>query len=124
MIGRVTEPSPPQLQAIRSTENGVVLEFDAPVRSKEVLFEGSYALLLQASGAPDQGQLVMAGNSLVNWRVRPLASPPWEPQLVLGFIGSHVLSGAYTQQEVATGWQLRVHLTDAFAAQHTDAEVP
>ncbi|KIQ61135.1 hypothetical protein RL74_02045, partial [Pseudomonas fluorescens] len=69
MIGRLTTPEPNVLQRIEVSEGALVAWFDSEPKLHGEVIDGSVALLFEAEGRPQNGQLKLNGKD-VNWRVR------------------------------------------------------
>lgn len=69
MIGRLTTPDPSQLQQVDVTSDGLVVWFNNEPKSHGEIVDGSLALLFEAEGKVQKGQLKLNGKD-VNWRVR------------------------------------------------------
>lgn len=111
MIGRLTAPDEIRLLAINPQDkNGLQLQFDHEPWVQETYHEGTFSLLIYAKGEPQQGQL-RQGDSLINWRLRPLGHPVLDPQLVLGFVSTRPLKGQWSGQDTEQGWQLSLQIT-------------
>ncbi len=69
MIGRLTTPEPSVLQQVEVTDGGVVAWFNTEPKLHGEVIDGSVALLFEAQGRSQNGQLKLNGKD-VNWRVR------------------------------------------------------
>ncbi|MBK5509812.1 hypothetical protein [Pseudomonas sp. TH15] len=106
MIGRLTTPDPSQLQQVDVTSDGLVVWFNnAPKLHGEVI-DGTVALLFQAEGKAQKGQLKLNGKD-VNWRTR--AS---DGGLLLTVLAARPLLGEWAGSEVDDRWRLEIHLRE------------
>jgi hypothetical protein len=69
MIGRLTAPDPSVLQQVEVTNDGLVVWFNNEPKTHGELVDGSVALLFEAEGRAQKGQLKLNGKD-VNWRTR------------------------------------------------------
>ena len=69
MIGRLTAPTPVELQQVDVLPGGLVVWFSAEPKLHGELVDGTLGLLFDARGKVQSGQLTFNGKS-VNWRVR------------------------------------------------------
>ncbi|HBW09279.1 MAG TPA: hypothetical protein DEF44_13435, partial [Pseudomonas sp.] len=69
MIGRLTAPGPVQLELVEVQPQGLSLQFDREPEVYDEHLEGAFALLFQAEGEPQSGQLQIDGMP-VAWRVQ------------------------------------------------------
>lgn len=106
MIGRLTTPDPTVLQQVEVTDGGLVVWFNnAPKLHGEVI-DGTVALLFQAEGKAQKGQLKLNGKD-VNWRTR--AS---DGGLLLTVLAARPLQGDWAGSEVDDRWRLEIHLRE------------
>lgn len=106
MIGRLTTPDPTVLQQVEVTDGGLVVWFNnAPKLHGEVI-DGTVALLFQAEGKAQKGQLKLNGKD-VNWRAR--AS---DGGLLLTVLAARPLQGDWAGSEVDDRWRLEIHLRE------------
>lgn len=106
MIGRLTTPDPTVLQQVEVTDGGLVVWFNnAPKLHGEVI-DGTVALLFQADGKAQKGQLKLNGKD-VNWRTR--AS---DGGLLLTVLAARPLQGDWAGSEVDDRWRLEIHLRE------------
>ncbi|MNC78873.1 hypothetical protein D3C75_1311970 [compost metagenome] len=70
------------------------------------LIDGSLALLFEAQGQAQKGQLKLNGKD-VNWRVRLS-----DKGLLLTLVAARPLRGAWTASEVDDRWRLEVRLQE------------
>jgi len=106
MIGRLTNPEPSVLEQIDVTDGGLVAWFnDEPKLHGEVV-DGSVALLFEAEGKAQKGQLKLDGKD-VNWRVRLS-----DKGLLLTLVAARPLRGQWAGGEVDGRWRLEVRLQE------------
>jgi hypothetical protein len=106
MIGRLTTPDPSVMQQIDVTGDGLVVWFNNEPKTHGEIVDGSVALLFEADGKAQQGQLKLNGKS-VNWRVRLS-----DGGLLLTVVAARPLQGEWTGSEVDDRWRLEVHLRE------------
>ncbi len=106
MIGRLTTPEPSALQQIEVTDGALVAWFNNEPKLHGEIVDGSVALLFQAEGQPQKGQLKLNGKD-VNWRVRLS-----DEGLLLTLVAARPLRGAWTGSEVDDRWRLEVRLQE------------
>ncbi|MDO7898245.1 hypothetical protein [Pseudomonas citrulli] len=106
MIGRLTTPEPVVLQRIETTDSALVAWFDREPKLHGEVIDGSVALLFEAEGRPQNGQLKLNGKD-VNWRVRLS-----DKGLLLTLVAARPLRGAWSGSEVDDRWRLEVRLQE------------
>lgn len=106
MIGRLTTPDPSELQQIEVTQAGLVAWFNNEPELHGEIVDGSVALLFQAQGHPQKGQLKLNGKD-VNWRVRLS-----DKGLLLTLVAARPLRGEWTGSEVDDRWRLEIRLQE------------
>jgi len=106
MIGRLTTPEPSALQQIEVTDGALLAWFNNEPKLHGEIVDGSVALLFQAEGQPQKGQLKINGKD-VNWRVRLS-----DEGLLLTLVAARPLRGAWTGSEVDDRWRLEVRLQE------------
>ncbi|WP_037043655.1 hypothetical protein [Pseudomonas sp. BAY1663] len=105
MIGRLTAPGPVQLERIEEQAWGLTLWFDRQPELYDEHLEGAFALLLQAQGEAQSGQLQVDGTR-VGWRLQHTAKG-----LLLHLVAARPLRGEWAGQVEAGGWRLDVRVT-------------
>ena len=105
MIGRLTAPGPVQLERIEEQAGGLTLWFDRQPELYDEHLEGAFALLLQAQGEAQSGQLQVDG-ARVGWRLQHTTKG-----LLLHLVAAHPLRGEWAGQAEAGGWRLDVRVT-------------
>jgi hypothetical protein len=106
MIGRLTTPDPSALQQVEVTDGTLVAWFNNEPKLHGEIVDGSVALLFQAEGRPQKGQLKLNGKD-VNWRVRLS-----DKGLLLTLVAARPLRGEWTGSEVDDRWRLEVRLQE------------
>ncbi|AXA56156.1 hypothetical protein ACNT2N_06675 [Pseudomonas thivervalensis] len=106
MIGRLTTPDPSALQQVEVTDGTLVAWFNNEPKLHGETIDGSVALLFQAEGRPQKGQLKLNGKD-VNWRVRLS-----DKGLLLTLVAARPLRGEWTGSEVDDRWRLEVRLQE------------
>ncbi|WHS60728.1 hypothetical protein [Pseudomonas sp. G2-4] len=106
MIGRLTTPDPSVLQQIEVTDGALVAWFNNEPKLHGEVIDGSVALLFDAEGRPQKGQLKLNGKG-VNWRVRLS-----DKGLLLTLVAARPLRGEWTGSEVDDRWRLEVRLQE------------
>ncbi|AHY44620.1 hypothetical protein CXK93_13220 [Stutzerimonas decontaminans] len=107
MIGRLTAPGPVQLEAVESQPQGLSLQFDREPEMYDEHLEGAFALLFQAEGEPQSGQLQIDGMP-VAWRVQQT-----EKGLLLHLVAARPLQGQWQGERRDGGWHLAVQVVAA-----------
>ena len=106
MIGRLTTPEPNVLQRIEASDGTLVAWFDSEPKLHGEVIDGSVALLFEAEGRPQNGQLKLNGKD-VNWRVRLS-----DKGLLLTLVAARPLRGEWAGSEVDDRWRLEVRLQE------------
>lgn len=106
MIGRLTTPDPSALQQVEVTDGALVAWFNNEPKLHGEIVDGSVALLFQAEGRPQKGQLKVNGKD-VNWRVRLS-----DKGLLLTLVAARPLRGEWTGSEVDDRWRLEIRLQE------------
>ena len=106
MIGRLTTPEPSVLQQVEVTDGGVVAWFNNEPKLHGEVIDGSVALLFEAEGRSQNGQLKLNGKD-VNWRVRLS-----DKGLLLTLVAARPLKGDWAGSEVDDRWRLEIHLQE------------
>ncbi|MBV4524116.1 hypothetical protein KVG88_29025 [Pseudomonas sp. SWRI74] len=106
MIGRLTTPDPSVLQQIDVTSEGLVVWFNNEPKTHGEIVDGSVALLFEAEGKAQQGQLKLNDKS-VNWRVRLS-----DGGVLLTMVAARPLQGEWAGSEVDDRWRLEIHLRE------------
>ncbi|HAN52739.1 MAG TPA: hypothetical protein DCQ75_06955 [Pseudomonas sp.] len=102
MIGRLTAPGPVQLEAVQVLPQGLSLRFDRKPEIYDEHLEGAFALLFQAEGEAQSGQLQIDGMP-VAWRVQQT-----EKGLLLHLVAARRLQGQWHGARGDGGWQVEV----------------
>ena len=106
MIGRLTTPDPTVLQQIEVTDGGLLVWFNNEPKLHGEVIDGTVALLFQAEGTAQKGQLKLNGKD-VNWRTR--AS---DGGLLLTVLAARPLQGDWAGSAVDDRWRLEIHLRE------------
>lgn len=106
MIGRLTTPDPSVLERVEVTDGGLVVWFNNEPKLHGEIIDGTVALLFQAEGRPQKGQLRLNGKD-VNWRTRKS-----DGGLLLTVLAARPLQGDWVGSEVGDRWQLEIRLSE------------
>lgn len=106
MIGRLTTPDPSVLERVEVTDGGLVVWFNNEPKLHGEIIDGTIALLFQAQGQPQKGQLKLDGRD-VNWRTRKS-----DGGLLLTVLAARPLQGDWIGSEVDDRWRLEVRLRE------------
>ncbi len=104
MIGRLTTPDPSVLQQVELTDGGLVVWFNNEPKLHGEVVDGAVALLFQAEGKSQKGQLKLNGKD-VNWRTRVS-----DGGLLLTVLAARPLQGDWAGSEVDDRWRLEIRL--------------
>ena len=104
MIGRLTTPDPTVLQQVEVSEQGLVVWFNNEPKLHGEIIDGTVALLFQAEGQAQKGQLKLNGRD-VNWRTRMS-----DGGLLLTVLAARPLQGNWVGSEVDDRWRLEIRL--------------
>ncbi len=104
MIGRLTTPDPTVLQQVDVTDGGLVVWFNNEPKLHGEIIDGTVALLFQAEGKAQKGQLRLNDKD-VNWRTRKS-----DGGLLLTVLAARPLQGEWTGSEVDDRWRLEIRL--------------
>ena len=106
MIGRLTTPEPNVLQQVEVIDGGLIAWFNNEPKLHGEIIDGSVALLFDAEGSPQNGQLKLNGKD-VNWRVRLS-----DKGLLLTLVAARPLRGEWAGSEVDDRWRLEIRLQE------------
>lgn len=106
MIGRLTTPDPSVLEQVEVTDGGLVVWFNNEPKLHGEIIDGTVALLFQAEGRPQKGQLRLNGKD-VNWRTRKS-----DGGLLLTVLAARPLQGDWVGSEVDERWRLEIRLSE------------
>ncbi|MGE8069094.1 hypothetical protein [Pseudomonas sp. NPDC089569] len=106
MIGRLTTPDPSVLQQVEVTDAGLVVWFNNEPKLHGEIVDGSVALVFEAEGKAQKGQLKLDGKD-VNWRTRRS-----DAGLLLTLVAARPLQGDWSGSEVDDRWRLEIHLRE------------
>ena len=104
MIGRLTAPDERELQQVQVVQDGLDLWFNQEPKLHGENVEGTVALLFQAQGKAQQGQLSLQGKP-VSWRVQHS-----KEGLLLTMVAARPLRGEWAGAEDAGRWRVQVKL--------------
>ncbi|MFB4392526.1 MULTISPECIES: hypothetical protein [unclassified Pseudomonas] len=104
MIGRLTNPEPPVLERVEQVPDGLALWFSDEPQLHGENVEGTVALLFQAEGKAQRGQLSLQGKP-ASWRVQHS-----DGGLLLTVLAARPLRGEWHAAEDAGGWRVQVTL--------------
>jgi len=106
MIGRLTTPDPSVLEQVEVTDGGLVVWFNNEPKLHGEIIDGTVALLFQAEGRPQKGQLRLNGKD-VNWRTRKS-----DGGLLLTVLAARPLQGDWVGSEVDDRWRREIRLSE------------
>jgi len=106
MIGRLTAPTPVELQQVDVVAGGLVVWFSDEPKLHGELVDGTLGLLFAAKGRPQNGQLTFNGKS-VNWRVRDT-----DAGLLLTLVAARALQGDWAGAAQDGRWRMQVILRE------------
>lgn len=104
MIGRLTTPDEHELQKVEVVQDGLELWFNAEPQLHGENVQGTVALLFQAQGKAQHGQLSLQGKP-VSWRVQKS-----DKGLLLTVVAARPLRGEWAGAEDAGRWRVQVKL--------------
>jgi len=104
MIGRLTAPDTRVLEQVEVVEAGLDLWFNEEPKLHGETVEGTLALLFEAEGKVQRGQLRMQGKP-VSWRVQKS-----DAGLLLTLVAARPLHGEWAGAEDAGRWRVQVRL--------------
>ncbi|MBC3484870.1 hypothetical protein V7V80_09685 [Pseudomonas kermanshahensis] len=104
MIGRLTTPDERVLEQVEVVQDGLDLWFNEEPKLHGENVEGTVALLFEAQGKAQRGQLSLQGKP-VGWRVQKS-----EEGLLLTVVAARPLRGEWAGAEDAGRWRVQVRL--------------
>ncbi|ATP47250.1 hypothetical protein HU764_024050 [Pseudomonas sp. SWRI100] len=104
MIGRLTTPDERVLEQVEVVQDGLDLWFNEEPKLHGENVEGTVALLFEAQGKAQRGQLSLQGKP-VGWRVQKS-----EEGLLLTVVAARPLHGEWAGAEDAGRWRVQVRL--------------
>ncbi|MFK0313173.1 hypothetical protein ACIQUF_18315 [Pseudomonas sp. NPDC090233] len=104
MIGRLTTPEERVLEQVEVVQDGLDLWFNEEPKLHGENVEGTVALLFQAEGKAQRGQLSLQGKP-VGWRLQKS-----EEGLLLTVVAARPLHGEWAGAEDAGRWRVQVRL--------------
>ena len=106
MIGRLTAPEERVLERVEVVQGGLDLWFNDEPKLHGENVEGTVALLFQAEGKAQRGQLSLQGKP-VGWRLQKS-----EEGLLLTMVAARPLQGEWAGAEDAGRWRVQVRLRE------------
>ena len=106
MIGRLTAPTPVELQQVDVLANGLVVWFSDEPKLHGELVDGTLGVLFDAKGKPQNGQLMLNGKNVI-WRVRDT-----DAGLLLTVVAARALQGDWAGAPQDGRWRLQVNLRE------------
>ncbi len=106
MIGRLTTPDPSVLQQVEVVDGGLLVWFNNEPKLHGEIVDGSVALLFEAEGKAQKGQLKLDGKD-VNWRTRLS-----DKGLLLTLVAARPLQGEWVGKQLDDRWRLEIRLRD------------
>ena len=106
MIGRLTTPDPTALLQVEPAADGLVVWFNSEPKLHGEHIDGTVALLFDAQGQAQAGQLKVNDRD-VNWRVRKT-----DAGLLLNLVAARPLRGEWSGKAVDDRWRLEIHLLE------------
>ncbi len=104
MIGRLTTPEERVLEQVTVVQDGLDLWFNEEPKLHGENVEGTVAVVFEAQGKAQRGQLTMQGKP-VGWRLQKS-----EEGLVLSVVAARPLHGEWTGAEDDGRWRVQVRL--------------
>ncbi|WAB98492.1 hypothetical protein OSW16_02160 [Pseudomonas putida] len=104
MIGRLTTPEERVLEQVEVVQDGLDLWFSDEPKLHGENVEGAVAVLFQAQGKAQRGQLTLQGKP-VSWRLQKT-----DEGLLLSVIAARPLRGEWAGAEDAGRWRVRVRV--------------
>nr|WP_314617614.1 hypothetical protein [uncultured Pseudomonas sp.] len=104
MIGRLTTPDERVLEQVDVVQDGLDLWFNEEPKLHGEHVEGTVALLFEAEGKAQRGQLSLQGKP-VGWRLQKT-----EEGLLLTLVATRPLHGEWAGAEGAGRWRVQVRL--------------
>lgn len=104
MIGRLTTPEERVLERVEVVEAGLDLWFNEEPKLHGESVDGTLALLFEAQGKAQRGQLQMQGKP-VSWRVQKS-----DAGLLVTLVAARPLRGEWSAVEDAGRWRVQVRL--------------
>lgn len=106
MIGRLTTPEERVLERVEVVEAGLDLWFNEEPKLHGESVDGTLALLFEAQGKAQRGQLQMQGKP-VSWRVRKS-----DAGLLVTLVAARPLRGEWAGMRDAGRWRVQVRLRE------------
>jgi len=104
MIGRLTAPEPRELERIEVVAGGLDLWFNEEPKLHGEMVDGTVALLFDAEGKSQKGQLSYDGKP-VSWRLRKT-----DGGLLLSLVAARPLRARWAGESVEDRWRVQVRL--------------
>ncbi|RJX76272.1 hypothetical protein [Pseudomonas sp. LS-2] len=107
MIGRLTTPDPIELQRIETLPDGVAVWFNREPQLHGEIIDGAVALLFNAQGTAQRGELKLANGRDVRWKVQKS-----DKGLLLNLLAARPLRGEWRGATEDGRWRLQVSLRE------------
>lgn len=104
MIGRLTAPEERVLEQVEVVQDGLDLWFNDEPKLHGETVQGTVALVFQAEGQPQRGQLQVQGKP-AGWRLQNS-----EEGLLLTVVAARPLRGEWSGAQDAGRWRVQVRL--------------
>ncbi|WP_110972318.1 hypothetical protein [Pseudomonas huaxiensis] len=104
MIGRLTAPEPRVLERVEIVAGGLDLWFNEEPKLHGEIVEGTVAVLFEAEGKSQKGQLTYDGKP-VSWRIRKS-----DQGLLLSLVAARPLQARWAGESVEDRWRVQVRL--------------
>lgn len=104
MIGRLTAPEERVLEQVEVVQDGLALWFNDEPKLHGETVQGTVALVFQAEGQPQRGQLQVQGKP-AGWRLQNS-----EEGLLLTVVAARPLRGEWSGAQDAGRWRVQVRL--------------
>lgn len=106
MIGRLTTPEIPSLDRIELHPDMLVLWLQSEAKLHAEAPQGTFAVVLQAHGAPADGELLVQGHP-AKWSLRK-----GDQGLLLTVVAARHLAGQWKGEAVDGRWKLSISLRE------------
>jgi hypothetical protein len=107
MIGRLTTPDPIELQRIETLPDGVAVWFNREPQLHGEIIDGAVALLFNARGTAQRGELKLDSGRDVRWKVQKS-----DKGLLLNLLAARPLRGEWRGATEDGRWRLQVSLRE------------
>jgi len=106
MIGKLTTPTPAELQQVSVDPQRLVLWFNHEPQLHGEQVDGTVVMLFAAEGAAQSGQVLVEGKA-ANWRIEKA-----DKGLLLNLVAARPLHGDWTGAGEGDRWRLEIHLRE------------